>query len=211
MNSSFHRITFGALLLAFTSSCTNIKDDQTRTRAEGGLAGSLLGAGVGALIGAQSGNAGRGAIIGGVAGGAAGLAYGDSVARKKATYAREEERLDAAIEQARAANAHARAYNKQLSSRIAALERQAKAARASGDRSQMQAAHTAIVQEQRQAQSQMKTLDGQISTQKSVLGGASQSSRSAQLRQEVFGMENTRTSLKSNSDRLASLANSVDA
>lgn len=211
MKTICHRITLGALLLVFASSCTNIKDDQARTRTEGGLAGGLLGAGVGAIIGAQSGNAGRGALIGGLAGGATGLAVGDAVARKKAAYAREEERLDAAIQQARAANAHARTYNKQLSSRIAALERQAKAARASGNRSEMQQAHAAILHEQRQAQAQIKTLDGQISTQKSVLNGAGQSSRSVELRQEVFGMENTRTSLKSNSDRLASLANSVDA
>lgn len=211
MKTCSHRFVAVALLLVLSSSCTNIKDDQTRTRAEGGLAGTLLGAGVGAIIGNQSGNAGRGALIGAAAGGLTGLAVGDAVARKKAGYAGEEARLDAAIEQARAANAEARIYNKRLATRVADLERQAVAARASGDRTQLSRVGAAIKQEQRQANSQISTLDGQISTQGSVLSGASESSRSAQLRQEISGMQSTRTSLQSNSDRLASLANSVDA
>lgn len=211
MKSTRHRIVAGALLIAFLSSCTNIKDDQTRTRAEGGLAGTLLGAGVGAIIGNQSGNAGRGAIIGGIAGGLAGLAVGDQVAKKKQRYKDEEARLDAAIAQARAANNRARDYNDQLSNRLAKLERQAAAARASGDKAQLAQVGAAIKLEQRQASSQISTLDSQISTQKSTLSGASESSRSSQLRQEISGMQTTRTSLKSNSDRLASLANSVDA
>lgn len=211
MKTAHHRLVTAALLLFMGSSCTNIKNDQTRTRVEGGLAGTLLGAGVGAIIGNQSGNAGRGALIGAAAGGLAGLAVGDAVARKKAAYAREEARLDAAIEAAREANARARAYNNQLSGRLARLERQAAAARASGDRAELAQVGAAIKLEQREARSQLNTLDGQINTQKSTLDGASDSDRAAKLRQEISGMQSTRTSLKTSSDRLASLANSVDA
>lgn len=211
MNSTYRRIIVATVLMALSSGCTNIKNDQTRTRTEGGLAGGLLGAGIGAVIGNQSGNAGRGALIGGLAGGLAGLAVGNAVAVKKSSYVQEEARLDSAIEAARAANGRARAYNNQLSSRIAKLERQAAAARSSGNSAQLQQAKVAIREEQRQANAQIQNLDSQISSQKSVLKSSGQSSRSAELRKEVFGMENTRTSLKSNSDRLANLANSVNA
>lgn len=201
------------VLMAFSSGCTNIQNDQTRTRTEGALAGSLLGAGLGAVIGNQSGYLGRGALIGGLAGGLAGLATGNAVANKKSGYASEEARLDVAIEAARAANGQARAYNKELAGKIAKLERQAAAAKASGNIAQLAQARAAIKAEQRQAISEIRNLDSEISNKKSVLNesGNVSPSRSATLRQEVFGMENTRTSLKSNSDRLANLANSVNA
>ncbi len=192
------------------SSCTNIQDDGTRTRTEGTLAGAGIGALAGAIIGNQSGNAGAGALIGGAVGGLAGLAYGNHVANKKAQYRSEEAWLDACIAQARSTNQAARDYNRQLSIRIGTLKTQIAAAKTSGSASEKRKVKTAIVQLQREANGQLKQVDGEIKAQQGALG-QTQSSRSAALRTEVTNMRGTRNSLNGNIDRLASLANSVDA
>jgi len=195
-----------AALVFSSSGCTNIQDDGTRTRAEGSLGGALLGAGLGAIIGNQSGNAGQGALIGAAAGGLAGLAYGNHVANKKAAYANEEQWLNACIAQARQTNASARAYNTRLATRISELKRQV----ASGNAQQKQQAKRAIVQLQREANSELKKVDAEIRSQNTAINQTN-SSRSASLRNEVSSMQGTRNSLSSNIDRLASLGNSVDA
>jgi chromosome segregation ATPase len=108
----------------FFTGCANIKDDTTRTKTEGTLAGAGLGALVGAGIGALAGGAhGRGiaagAAIGAAAGGAGGYAYGSHVARKKQGYAASEERLSAMIDNARSERQSAEAYNSNLRRAIA--------------------------------------------------------------------------------------------
>src|SRR4051812_4485056 len=106
MNKSFLHAT--AALCAttlFLSGCTNIKDDQQRTKTEGTLAGAGAGAVLGGLIGAATGGGARsivgGALIGGAAGGYAGHEYGKHVAEKKQGYANEEAHLRAMIGEAR--------------------------------------------------------------------------------------------------------------
>lgn len=193
-------------LLLTSGGCTNIQNDGTRTRTEGALAGSVIGAGLGAIIGNQSGNLGQGALIGAAAGGLAGLAYGNHVANKKARYASEEAWLDACIAQARSTNASARSYNSKLSARISELRRQI----ASGDAKQKQSAKKAIVQLQREANSELKKVDAEIKAQQGALG-QTKHSRASSLRQEISGMQTTRNSMSANIDRLASLGNSVDA
>lgn len=105
----------GALVL---SGCTNIKDDERRTKTEGTLAGATAGALIGGLIGAATGGGTRsivgGALIGGAAGGYAGHRYGSHVAQKKKGYASEEARLRAMIGEARSERQSAEAYNASL-------------------------------------------------------------------------------------------------
>ncbi len=200
----------GAILLAcFISSCTNIKNDQTRTRVEGGLGGALAGAALGALVGSQSGNAGRGALIGLAAGTAAGLVYGDHVARKKARYATEEQWLDACIAQARATNRNARAYNARLSGEITRLRVRAAQARASGDRRTLSSTRSAVARLQQESSKQLQIVNSEIASQQSAVNEATYG-KTAGLRSEVSSLQDTRRSMSTNIDRLASLGNEVD-
>lgn len=199
-----------AALTFSVSSCTNIQNDGTRTRTEGALAGAVLGAGLGAIIGNQSGNAGQGALLGAALGGLGGLAYGNHVANKKARYASEEAWLNACIAQAQQTNSSARSYNSQLSTRISALKQQIAAARASGSATQKRNAKNAIIQLQRESNAELKKVDSEIQAQQGVLG-QTKNSRASSLRGEVSSLQSTRSSMRSNIDRLASLGNSVDA
>lgn len=109
-----------SLLAASTfliSGCTNIKDDQRRTKTEGALAGGVAGAVIGGLIGAASGNRNAvvtGAVAGGAIGTAGGYAYGSHVASKKRGYAANEARLRELIGEARTERRSAEAYNASL-------------------------------------------------------------------------------------------------
>jgi len=124
MNHRLIQLTaaFCAGSLLFTG-CTNIKNDTTRTKTEGTLAGAGLGALLGAGVGALAGGGGRsiatGAVVGAAAGGAAGYAYGSHVAKKKQGYAATEEQLRAQIGRTRSARQSAEAYNSNLRRAIA--------------------------------------------------------------------------------------------
>lgn len=119
------------------SGCANIKDDATRTKAEGAGTGAVIGAVAGGLLGQIIGGDTKGtlvgAAIGAAVGGAGGYAYGNHVANQKAKYAQEEDWLDACIAQARQKNQEIVAYNQDLRQQIdklkqetAALEQQYK-------------------------------------------------------------------------------------
>lgn len=117
------------------ASCSNIKNDGNRTRAEGAAAGAALGAALGAGMGAlgKKGKKGMvgGAALGAVLGGLAGGAYGDSVAKKKEGYTRTEGALDARIATVRQETATRRSYNVALRSEVSRRERQLAAVLAS--------------------------------------------------------------------------------
>lgn len=189
------------------ASCTNIKNDGTRTRTEGALGGAALGAGLGALLGAASGNAGRGALIGLAAGTIVGLAYGNHVANKKANYRSTEAWLDACIAQARRTNQGARAYNSGLSARISKLKTEIASAKASNNRSVLKEKKAEIINLEKEATKQMKGIDSEITNQNRVLSQASSSS----LKGEVISLRNTRSSINDNYQRLASLSREADA
>nr|WP_320010212.1 YMGG-like glycine zipper-containing protein [uncultured Desulfobulbus sp.] len=108
--------------------CTNIKDDGTRTRAEGAGTGAVIGAVAGGILGQLIGGDTQGtlvgAAIGAAVGGAGGYAYGNHVANQKAKYAQEEDWLDACIAQAQQKNAEMVAYNQDLGKQIAKLKRE---------------------------------------------------------------------------------------
>lgn len=193
--------------IAFLAGCANIQNDQTRTRAEGSLAGALIGGGLGAIIGHQSGHGIEGALIGAAAGGLAGLAVGDHVARKKARYASQEAWLDACIARAEQVNADARSYNASLRNKIAALETRLANAKRSGDTGEIRRVKQAVVVLQRETTQQIKTVDTEIREQGSVVnqtGSGTLSSRVTELR-------STRSSLSSSQERLADLGNQADA
>jgi len=104
-----------------TNQGTDISGDQTRTVTEG----AAVGAGVGALVGYLiAGDAGA-AALGALAGAGAGALIGNVVAERKAAYANEEEFLEGEIAKAQEFNTAARAYNRKLSQRVAALDRTA--------------------------------------------------------------------------------------
>lgn len=133
MSSLFHKIGPGRKVLCLTlvcalGACTNIKNDSTRTRTEGGLAGAaggaLVGAGIGAALGGK--NKGRammaGAAIGAAAGGLAGTAYGDSVAKKKEGYTQREDALAARLHTAQRQLADRHTFNLGVKHEIARHE-----------------------------------------------------------------------------------------
>jgi predicted lipid-binding transport protein (Tim44 family) len=206
MKNLFLRSTAAVTALAFVTSCANIKDDQTRTRTEGTLAGGAIGALAGGIIGHQSGRGFEGALIGAGIGSLAGLAVGDHVARKKARYASQEAWLDACIAQAERVNSNARAFNRSLSSKISNLESRYASAKASGNKAEMRNIKQAVVTLQQESREQGKLVDTEIKEQSSVVnqtGSSGLSSRVTQLR-------STRSSLSSNQDRLADLGNQID-
>jgi uncharacterized protein YcfJ len=207
MTTSLIRSTAALTAAAFLASCTNIKNDQTRTRAEGTLAGSLIGGGLGAIIGHQSGHGIEGALIGAAAGGLAGLAVGDHVARKKAKYASQEAWLDACIARAEQVNRSAVSYNNSLRGKISSLESRLAAAKRSGDSGEIRRVKQAVVSLQKETSQQIKTVDTEIKEQGSVVnqtGSGTLSSRVTELR-------STRSSLNNSQERLADLGNQADA
>jgi archaellum component FlaC len=115
-------------MLLVVSGCANIKDDGTRTRAEGAGTGAAIGAiagGVlGQIVGGDTSATLLGAAIGAAVGGAGGYIYGDHVAGQKEKYVKEEEWLEACIAQARQKNQEMVAYNKGLSQQIATLKKE---------------------------------------------------------------------------------------
>lgn len=195
-----------ALGIVFLAQCTNIQDDQTRTRTEGALAGSALGAAAGAIIGNQSHRAWEGAFIGGAVGGAAGLAYGDHVARQKAKYKSQEQWLDACISHAQQVNDAAIAYNDKLSQRIAHLEARLRKAKAAGDRQQMQQIKQSVLSLQKQTKQQINAVDVEIHEQNSVI----QQTSIPALRSKVGDLSSTRSQLSDDQKRLADLGNQID-
>jgi predicted lipid-binding transport protein (Tim44 family) len=207
MTTHFIRTTAAITAIAFVSSCTNIKDDQTRTRAEGTLAGSLVGGGLGAIIGHQSGRGIEGALIGAAAGGLVGLAVGDHVARKKAKYASQEAWLDACIAHAEQVNRNAVSYNNSLRSKIAGLESRLAAAKRSGDSGEIRRVKAAVVDLQQETSKQIKVVDTEISEQ----GGVVRQTSSGSLSSRVTDLRSTRSSLSSSQERLADLGNQADA
>ncbi len=206
ISSRFSQVVSAVLLVSVLGSCTNIKDDGTRTRTEGALGGAAVGAIAGALIGAASGNAGRGALIGAGVGTAGGLAYGDAVAKKKQRYIYTEDQLDAAIASARRTNQRARSYNNTLASRIDRLSREVAVAKSSGNKSVLRQKKAEIINLQRESRGELQKVDTQIQSGNQILGKA----KSPGLRQEVSGLTDTRRSLNRNVDRLASLNNEID-
>lgn len=168
-----------AITLALGScGCTNIKDDSTRTKTEGTMAGAgigaALGAGLGALFGGSKG-ALAGAAIGAGVGSLSGYFYGKHVADKKAEYASREEWLDACIDRSRQVTADTKKYNEQLKKDIAALDKETKtltAKNANTDKKTLKEESKKIAALQSDTQKNISNLESEVEKQKTVLADA---------------------------------------
>ncbi len=209
MKTSALKLSTALTAAAFLAGCTNIKDDQARTRAEGAGAGALLGAGVGAIIGHQSGRAWEGALIGGAVGSLGGLAVGDHVARKKAAYKNQEAWLNACIAQAQKTNSRARSYNASLSNKIASLEQKINGAKARGDKGELQQLKRAALTLQNDTKKEINTVKSEISEQNRALGQAS-GGNTMTLRTQVNELRSTQSSLNQNETKIADLLRRMD-
>ncbi len=206
MKTSHIKLVASITLVTMFSGCTNIKDDGTRTRTEGALAGTAIGAGLGAIIGNQSGRAWEGAAIGAVAGGLTGLAVGNHVAKKKAGYASKEAWLDACISSAEKVNAQTVAYNRNLSSRIKTLEGKIAAAKASGNKTELRNIKQSIATMKQESNKQLGEVNLEIKEQSGVVSETG----NATLTNRVSSLKSSQSTLKQNQQRLADLSNQID-
>lgn len=198
----------------FYAGCAQSADGR-KTQAQGTAIGAVGGAILGGLLGAATGNRSniaRFAAVGAAAGGAAGFAYGTAVAKRKAQYARAEAWLDSEIALARQANGRAYAYNRSLRSRIASLEARARAARAAGNRSQLNAIKGEIAQVQKDAANVQVQEDQSLNEQKEVLNDAQARSAAnyGAYQREANSFSQARSERGQLLGRLASLDNSID-
>ena len=202
------------VILAMLAGCAETQEGRT-TQAQGAGIGALLGAAVGAGIGAATGGgegAARGAVAGALIGGSAGFVYGTHVANQKAKYAKAEDWLNACIASARGYRRHAYAVNQKLSTRIAALEKRSKAARASHDKAAVTQIRTEIATLKQEARAETKTLDSEVAAQHNALNDSSarSSGRYGELKQSVSELESTKAQLGDNYSRLAALENQTN-
>jgi hypothetical protein len=200
--------------LAMLASCAETQEGRT-TQAQGTGIGALLGAAVGAGLGAATGG-GRGAAIGAatgaVVGGAAGFVYGTHVANQKAKYARAEDWLNACIASARGYRRHAYAVNQKISSRLTALEKRSKAARASHDKAAVTQIRTEIAGLKREANAESKNVDSEVAAQQNALqdSSARSSGKYGELKDSVGSLKETRAQLGQTVSRLAALENQTN-
>lgn len=154
----------------FVSSCAPTSDGrvtQSQGAGLGAMGGALLGVGFGALTGMDSSQIGRAAAIGGAVGALGGLAYGTSVAKKKAQYAQQEDYLTFAIAEAEKRNSEAIAYNKSLATEVASLEKQVQSLPSNPtERSKVLSTSK---KQMASTSKQIKKLDGQVSDMKQAI------------------------------------------
>jgi hypothetical protein len=200
--------------VAMLAGCAETQEGR-KTQAQGAGLGALLGAALGAGVGAATGG-GRGAAIGAAAGaaagGAAGFAYGTHVAKQKAKYAKAEDWLDACIASARRTNNRAYAFNRKLSSRIAALQQRSKAAVASRDKAAVTQIRDEINTLQQQGKAEAQNVDQEVAAQQSALSDSSarSSGNYGTLQNSVGTLKETKAELGQNLSRLAALENQTN-
>jgi hypothetical protein len=205
MKHTFVKFTTVLTLCSLLASCANIKNDQARTTAEGGLGGAVLGGVAGYLIGGS-----RGALIGGLAGGAGGLAYGAHVAAKKKAYKSTEAWLNACIDQAEKTNSRARSYNASLSSKISRLEQQINDAKSKGDKGELKNLKRAVLTLQNEAKRERATLENEIKNQNTAVNQGGSSATAVTLRTKVGELRSTQSAISQNETKLADLGRRID-
>jgi len=207
----FMNVSLAAVLaaaLALTGACANIADDRARTQTEGTLAGAGIGAGTGALIGGAIGGrdgALKGAGIGAILGGLAGLAYGTSVADKKANYASQEEWLAACLTEAKAVNKKTADLNSQLKTKLAGYNKQIGSA---GQSDQKQLGQ-AIKRDLKDGQQNLAALDHQITSQQKAIDSSGSNAQTKALQQQVDEMKKQKRLLEKNNKELAAISNRI--
>jgi hypothetical protein len=198
-------------------SCTNIKDDETRTKTEGTLTGAgggaVLGAIVGALLDGKRGAA-RGAAIGAGVGGAAGYAYGHHVASQKAQYASREEWLDACLAQAEKTRQTAEESNERLREELALLDKETRALETAyrkkkANRAELREEEQRIRQRVAETEKLIQGAETEIAMQNSVVQEAragGDDEKAARLEAEVRGLREQVDQLKEQSAQLATMS-----
>jgi hypothetical protein len=211
-----------ALVCGSLPACTNIKDDETRTKTEGTLTGAGVGAVVGAIIGAVldgGRGAARGAAIGAGAGGVAGYAYGSHVANQKANYASREEWLDACLVQTEQAHRTTAEYNARLRGDLARLDKETRALETAYkqgkvQRSSLRAEEKLIRQRIAETEQLIQRAEAEIGLQNSVVQEAragGNDDKAARLEAEVRGLREQVDQLKDQSAQLAAMSHRMDA
>jgi uncharacterized protein YcfJ len=217
MKKSLSLLMIMAMVVASLGGCANIKDDATRTKTEGGLAGAGIGAGVGAIAGALIGGK-RGALlgagIGAAVGGGAGVAYGAHVAGKKAEYASTEQWLDACIAQAKADNEQLRGYNSQLAADIETLSRESAKLQKSyaakkAQKSQLIAQKNSIAEKVKKNEGIVAAANKEIEEQNKALAQAQKEGKNeyaTALNQEISSLKQQRDKLQASNTKLVALS-----
>jgi hypothetical protein len=199
------RKLLGLTLVFALGACTNIKNDSTRTRTEGAMAGAaggaLLGAGAGALLGGKNKKNAMlaGAAAGALVGAAAGTAYGDSVAKKKEGYTQKEDALGVQLRTAQRQLNDRRIFNRGLKyevarheQRLAALRVSTAPGRAVEEFELRSTVSNRIGELDRQARVWQETIDAH----KAALRQASGDPRAATLRTEINDLAAEQSELK---------------
>ena len=214
-------LLMAALVYGSLPACTNIKDDETRTKTEGTLTGAGLGAVVGAIIGAVldgGRGAARGAAIGAGAGGVAGYAYGSHVANKKANYASREEWLDACLVQTEKAHRTTTEYNARLRGELVRLDKETRALETAYkqgkvQRSSLRAEEKRIRQRITETEQLIRRAEAEIGLQNSVVQEArtgGNDDKAARLEAEVRGLREQVDQLKDQSAQLAAMSHRME-
>lgn len=213
MNTAVTKVVSLALVVSMLFSSCAATADGRLTQAQGTGGGAAAGAILGALLGAATGNynsIGQMAAIGAVTGAAAGFAYGTQVAKKKASYAKQEDFLDYAIAQAEQSNAEAVATNQKLLSEVQALEQRYKSV-ASTDKKGASKLGADAKLELASIDKQSKKLDAQIKDYSECLDGDGygNKSQSATLRAKIKALEGQKAALQKYQQRLASAQTAI--
>jgi hypothetical protein len=195
------------------------KTDATRTKVEGAIGGTAIGAGVGAAIGSAA--AGRsGAAVGAAIGAAVGLIGGTLagifMADRKQEYVDAEQRLDKQITLAADANARLRAYNAQVETRMAAMDKEISDLKASYAASKVR--YNDLEQKQQEIRGSISDAEQQKNSMEKELGALNeylasidqvQQPKAAQLQKEVDELKTNIAMLDDNNKQMAKMANSL--
>jgi hypothetical protein len=195
MNNLVIKTTSLALCGSILFSSCAATGDGRRTQAEGAGAGAAIGLIAGHLFGVDP-------TALAVVGGLAGFAYGTNVAKKKASYAKQEDFLDYAVAQAQQTNQQAVSKNQTLLAEVESLEKKyGNVADASAKKKGASTANKQMVS----IDKQVKTFDAQIADYRECLNGPGygDKSQSSALRGQIKTLEGEKAKLIKTKTRLA--------
>lgn len=195
-----------AVLAIFTNSCAQTADGrlaQGQGTAIGAIAGGLLGYAIGGE---------QGAVAGAALGGAGGFAYGTHIANKKAKYSSTELWLDDCIKDAETKRSAAAAYNQKLDGRLAALQREIRAARAANDKAKLNTLKQQINTEKNDAIKQRDIYKKEAEMQRGAIkeAGSESPSKVKLLQNSTKGIESQAAGISNKVDRYAALESQID-
>ena len=218
------KLSMGMVLffaLSLVTGCAGIKDDTTRTKAEGAGTGAAIGAVAGAIIGQLAGGSTEstllGAAIGGAVGGVGGYAYGTHVANQKEKYANEEDWLDACIAEAKKTNEQIVAYSSDLARQIGQLRQETDALKkqyrdAESRKNKLLAKKQGADKLLESANKELTSAKSELEAQNSVLVQARESGKgdyAETLTSEIEQMKANIKELEKRTEELASLSASM--